>query len=228
MRVDWIIGVVVFLMFVVWAFSYYTLLSTQGAVSRSASAMRAADSVIAYMQADSYSMPANITSPAAYSGATVWAYVNRTWDGNSTRVVSSRFSNESLECMISGNILYWTADLSAGANTFYIESADIGSPLTCGASLTPPSGNQTTTWAEEHSPVFSSRGDADFCSMLSSDYGGAKAAAGSAFDFNLLVESDGSSSSCGPPLPATGEVFSFPYSGRLYEGGYVNVTVRLW
>ena len=180
MRIDWIIGFVTFLMFIIWAFSYYSLIGTAKLTARSDAALSAADGIISYLKADFTSMPANITSPASFSGTTVWAYVNRT--DNSTRVVTSMYSNESLYCMLLGNRVYWTADLSAGGNSFFIERADLDTPLACNGTLPQGDGNQTTTWAEEGAPLFSAQRNADVCALMTSDYDGVRQDAGSTFD----------------------------------------------
>jgi hypothetical protein len=229
MRVDWIVGVVTFLMFIVWAFSYYSLASTGRMESRTDAALLAADGIADYLKADFVSTPANLTSPSAAQDAVLWAYVNWTGDSaNTTRIVTERMSNESAGCMVSGNIVYWSANISAGQNVFFIERADMAAPMACSDTLPTGGANQTTLWAGEPSRTFSSQRNALVCGLLSSDYAGTKAGMGSAFDVNILIERGGSQTECGPALPVSRDIFSFPYTGPLFEGGEVNVTVRLW
>ena len=127
MRIDWIISVVIFLMFVTWSFAHYSLLGSSQTVSRSDAALTAAEKISDYMPAELLMIPANITSGADASGVTVWAYMNWTSDQkNSTAVVLNRLSGSSLNCNATGLNLYWEADLTTGDNYFFIKSIDWG------------------------------------------------------------------------------------------------------
>jgi hypothetical protein len=230
MRIDWAIAAVTFLMFLSWAFSYYTYFQQAVSVPQGQAAMRAGDAVSSYMMMKTLSMPANITLGYSAPGSVVWAYVN--WTGNfrnSTRVTLSRGSTDSLDCMISGSHLYWEADLSAGKNTFFIEQADMDAPVNCSASLPQPLGNETTAWATEPGHAFSRERNAAVCALMNSDYAAAKDAIGIGYDFRMEVSDGGAPYYCGlPNVPQGRDVFSFPYSGSLWEGGVVNITVVLW
>ncbi len=229
MRIDWIVAVVTFLMFVVWAFSSYSLISTGEALSRSEAALQAAEKIADYMKVSFSSIPANITAPSDANNATVWAYMNWTGDENSTRIVRSRLSNQSLPCGISGSRVYWKANLSAGENYFLIESADFDASLNCGQNIPGTDENQTELWASESGLVFSGSRNSQVCSEMNQTYETQKRAIGTAFDFNILIEHAGGSFTCGPPVPLSGrDVFVYPVSGKLWEGGDVNMSVRLW
>jgi hypothetical protein len=230
MRVDWIIAVVTFLMFVTWAITYYSNMPTAGEFSVSSSAMKAGKKITDYMKTQYTTLPANITSPASASNAVMWAYMN--WTGNetnTTRVVLDRLSNTSLDCMVSGSRLYWRADLSSGENYFFIQYADMQSAMNCDHSLTESDENQTTPWAAERMNIFSSSRNSQFCALANSSYEGLKDSIGTTFDFNVLIGEGGPETECGLPVPISGrDVFVFRSSGRLWEGGEVNVSVRLW
>jgi hypothetical protein len=230
MRIDWAIAAVTFLMFLSWAFSYYAYSQRADMVPQGQAALRAADDVSSYMEMKTISMPVNITFGYPAAGSVVWAYVNWTDDfQNSTRVRLSMESTASLDCMISGNRLYWEADLSAGQNSFFIEQADISIPMNCTASLPQPPGNETTAWAIEPGHAFSRERDAEICALMNSDYAGVKEGIGIGYDFRLEVSDGGAPYYCGlQNVPQGRDVFSFPYSGRLWEGGDVNIMVMLW
>jgi hypothetical protein len=160
----------------------------------------------------------------------MWAYVNWT-EGfkNSTRVTLSRGSVQGLDCMIVGSRLYWEADVSAGGNTYFIEEADMDVSMNCSATLAQPAGNQTTPWAAEPGRAFSRERNAWVCPYMSSDLASAKDDIGIDYDFRVEISDGGASYYCGAQdVPAGRDVFSFPYSGRVWEGGYANVTVMLW
>jgi hypothetical protein len=230
MRIDWIIAAVIFVMFVVWAISYYSLISAGESLSRSGSALQAAGKITEYMEAGFSSVPVNITLPGAMDDVTLWAYMNWTGDGqNSTRVVRSRLSNESLPCGIDGARLYWKANVSAGENHFLIESADLEVTLNCDDTIGATDENQTTMWAAESGTIFSEGRNSQVCGQLNQTYETEKRNIGVTFDFNILIESGGSALTCGRTVPLSGrDVFVYPVSGRLWEGGDVNISVRLW
>jgi hypothetical protein len=229
MRIDWAIAAVTFLMFLAWAFAYYTYSQTTGDVLQSGSAQRAADEVVSYMMVETTEMPVNTTIGYSAPGSVVWAYVNWTENfRNSTRVLSARGDVAGLDCMIDGNRLYWEADLSSGANAFFIEQADMDTAMNCSATLTEPEGNETTAWAQEPGRAFSRERNAEICALMGSGYAGVKEAAGIGYDFRFEVLDGATSYYCGPDVPQGRDSFSFPYSGRLWEGGEVNVTVVLW
>lgn len=230
MRIDWVIAAVTFLMFLSWAFAYYNFSVFGGAQERAASALRAADEVYYYMTVPTATLPANITMDYPAPGSVVWAYVNWTAESrNSTRVTLSRGPGQGLGCMVSGNNLYWEADLSAGDNVFFIGYADMETPMNCSASLSQPAGNQTTPWAAEPGRAFSRERNAALCAYMNTDPAAAREEMGITYYFRAEVSDGGAAYYCGTQdVPRGSEVFSFPYTGILWEGGYANVTVLLW
>lgn len=229
MRIDWIVSVVIFLMLTTWGIAHYSLIGSSQTVSKAGAALQSAERIVDYMSADLLSIPANITAPANANDATVWAYMNWTGDGaNSARVVLSRLSATSLPCNISGDTLYWKANLTTGSNYFFIENMDWDTAPNCVQPITPTSENQSMLWAAESAGIFSADKNGQVCAQINQSYQGQKSNIGVTFEFNVLIE-DGSTSECGIPVPASGrDVFVFPFSGRLWEGGNVNISVRLW
>jgi hypothetical protein len=230
MRVDWVIAVVTFVVFVGWSFSYYSLYSAGRTVPMYQAALADGEKVVDYMLVSASSTPTVFSSPGDMENVTVWAYMNWTeGEGNSTRVVTGRLSAQSLPCMISGDRLYWNDNVSSGDNYYFIEQAWLDTSLNCDAQLPQTDDNQTALWAAEGLRLFSHTRNLQLCSQLNGSYASLKAGMGAAFDFNVLIESGGARYSCGPKAPRAGmEVFTFPAEGRNWEGGGVNVTVRLW
>ncbi len=230
MRIDWVIAAVTFIMFVVWAISYYSMINVGETISRSEAALNAADKIARYMETEIRSIPANITVPDDMNNITVWAYMNWTGDGqDSTRIFRAHLSNQSLPCDISGNRVYWKANVSAGENQFLIESVDFQTSLNCDQNIGPTDENQTTLWATESGSIFSASRNSQICSQINQTYESEKRNIGVTFDFSILIESGGSAVTCGIPVPISGtDVFVYPVSGVLWEGGDVNMSVRLW
>ncbi len=230
MRIDWVVALVIFLMFAGWAFAYHSLFSAGQLVSRSGSASLAGEKILDYMQVHVSSIPASISSASPTGEITLWAYTN--WSGsgqNSTRVVQQRLSNESMPCSVSGNGVYWNASLAAGDNFFFIENAGMDTPLNCGQGVPQTQDNQTVLWAAEMVDMFSTARNAQVCGQMNSSYANTKSEIGVAFDFNVLLEGAGSVLTCGPNVPRAGrEVYVYPASGSLFEGGKINISVRLW
>ncbi len=235
MRIDWVIAIVTFIMFITWGFSYYSGISAGELITRSASALSSADSIIDYMMTDTLRTPANITSSYNVTALSIWAYMNWTDDMiNSTKVFPVSNASDNLYCVINGNFLFWTTDLTTGNNEFFIMQSDI--PIselvegeTCKSQPLVPHENQTTLGAAEPTRMFSTEMNSLACSEMNESYDDAKSSIGSLFDFNVFVDYGGNSTmECGQRIPAIRDVFAFQYSGRMYGGGFVNVTVRLW
>ncbi len=229
MRIDWIIAIFMFLMFSTWAFAYYGMINSGAVTEKGEYAIRAGENVVSYLSADFISNAAYLDAPSDADDAVMWAYMNWTGDTeDSTRVVLSRYSETSAPCMISGDRLYWTGDIKTGGNFFFIESLDYGMPVQCGASLAETDENQTKLWPTEIIEFFSDSKNLDLCQSINSSYQSVKDSIGLNMDFNVLVD-NGTEMTCGLPVPITGrDVFAFRKSGRLWEGGTVNITVRLW
>ncbi|MCK5547910.1 MAG: hypothetical protein KAI64_02780, partial [Thermoplasmata archaeon] len=166
----------------------------------------------------------------APENATLFAYMNWTGSGkNSTRVVRERLSNNSLPCMISGDKVYWNASLGVGENFFFIEHAGLDVSLACDQSIVGIDDKQAMLWAVEYRDVFSTARNADICGQMNGSYALMKSTIGVTFDFNILIGTEANATTCGSPIPRTGTgVFVYPASGALFEGGEINMSVRLW
>ncbi len=237
MRIDWIVALVIFLMFTGWAFAYYTIFNSGSIMSRSESAAIAGGRVIDHLTVRASSVPASYSSGTTGDDFTLAAYMD--WSGPenmSARVVTEQMSNASLPCVISSPsgpgstwILHWNASLVQGSNHFFIEYADLDTSLNCDQSVPKSTANAASLWAAEMKDVFSTARNSDFCGSANSSYAQKKSDIGITFDFNVLIEEPGASYTCGRAVPRTGrEVFVYPARGMLFEGGDVNMSVMLW
>jgi len=230
MRIDWVVALIIFLMFAAWAFSYYTQLNSGEIVPKAESAFLAGKMISEYMMVPASSTPASFSSASAAQDVTLWVYMNWTADTqNTTRVAASPWSGGSLPCMISGDRLYWKANLTSGDNRFFIEQALADSPPNCDQAIAETDENQAVLWADEGRSVFTGLKNAQLCATMNDSYRDMKSEIGVNFDFSVLIQESGSEYSCGLPLPRTArDIFVFPVSGALFDGGQVNVSVRLW
>lgn len=230
MRIDWIIALVVFIMFTGWAFAYYSLFSDGRIVSISESAGLAGEKIIDYMEVRLSSIPANFSLGGAPETATLYAFMN--WTGNeknSTRVVKSMLSNATLPCMISGDKIYWNASLATGDNFFILENVGMDSPMDCEETFVVVEDKQVMLWAADFRDVFSTTRNSVICSQMNNSYSLTKSTIGITFDFNILIGTEADGITCGSPIPRTGTgVFVYPATGALFEGGEINMSVRLW
>jgi hypothetical protein len=236
MRIDWIVAVIVFLMFVVWAFAYNSLLSAGQIVSMSESAKRAGSRLADYMAVGVRRMPVNFTPPSP-SEYTLTAYVSLDGlSGNSTRVLNSSMANGSLTCWLTDDLpgpgdvrqVFWNATLAAGSHYFFIEAMDENVTPLC-AQTGGMAASHADAWAVEGVRMFSSEKNARLCALMNSSYAEAKSGAGIAYDFNVLLETASGTSACGATVPRSGRtVFVYEEKGALFEGGGVNLSVRLW
>ena len=229
MRIDWIIAIFMFLMFSTWAFAYYGVMNSGTISENSDYALRTGEKVVSYLSTDFISNVAYMDALSDANNAVLWTYMNWTGDSeSSTKVVLSRYSGSSVPCMISGDRLYWEEDLSAGDNFFIIERLDHDMPVQCSASLAETDDNQTELWPTETLKFFSDSRNLELCQNINSSYSVVKNSLGVNMNFNVLVD-NGTEMTCGLPVPMTDtDVFAFQKSGRLWEGGIVNITVRLW
>lgn len=240
MRIDWIVAVVTFIMFTSWAFAYFSLIKSGELLTSSEFALTEGKSVIDFLSVNAESLPVNISSATDAENAVIWANINwsRT-DENSTRAVVDRFSNVSLPCMIvfadpsgpdAGKVsVYWLANLSTGNNFFYLENIVLNTTMQCGDTLSNPSENQTSTWAMVKRKMFSSVKNSQLCTQINTSYDEIKARMGVSLDYNVQIETGSGDLSCGYPIPKTNnDIYMVPESNYLWEGGSVNITVRLW
>jgi hypothetical protein len=230
MRIDWVVAVVVFLMFVGWAFAYHSLFSAGKIVSRTESASLAGEKIVDHIQVRLSSIPANRSSGADLDNVTLFAYMN--WTGNeknSTRVVPEQLSNASMPCSVSGDKVYWNASLKTGDNFFFIEYGETDSSLNCNQAVPLTEDNEAELWAAEHKDIFSTVKNAGVCGQMNNSYAATKSQIGVNFDFNVLLETGSGITTCGSLIPRGGrEIFIYTAKSALFEGGEINISVSLW
>jgi hypothetical protein len=138
MNVDWAVAIGVFVVFVSWSLVYYTGFFTGEAdISRGLDSL--AGRVVEYLEVAEYSMPVRYDSPESGQGV---LYAELFLPGVGESQLRVLDDGGELECMLSGDRLYWRADLETGENMFEIAYSDLDTGG-CGGSFGTMGSNQT-------------------------------------------------------------------------------------
>ncbi len=225
MDVDWIVGILVFLIFVGWAFSYYFALFEEKGDQLGLSAEIEREKITDFLSVDVYESPVKYDSPGSVSDGVLKA--KSVWyagEKNSTRVFSG---GDSLPCRVSGDDLYWQADLASGYNYFTIQVADVDEAMNCSGTFGISSSNLTVPWAFERKTMLSlSR----INEMEGMDYGVFRDSLGLSEDFRIKVEREAGDIEYGKSIPEGAvNVNSKESQKRVFESSeIVNVTIAVW
>jgi hypothetical protein len=223
MDIDWIVAIMVFLIFVGWSFSYYITLFPEGRGFLKTAADTDKERIIDFLSTDVYSVPVKVDSGGGSNivlkAKGVWYYGAK----NSTRVVKDSVS---LQCRIVGDDLYWLANLSSGWNYFHIEFSEIDSGLECDSSFSLVNVTQTVPWTLEKREMISlSR----INEMTNSSYEDFKVEVGVEEDFSVSLEWEGTKETYGKSLPVASDVYVRTYEGLVWENSKgINVSIRIW
>lgn len=225
MDVDWIVGIFVFMFFVAWGFSYYFMIFEDSTTTLEAWAQSERAKVMDYISVDVYEAPVIYESPGAVSGAVLRA--DSVWysgEKNATRVFSG---SSRLPCIISGDSIYWQADVASGSNGFRLQTAGINSTMNCTGSFSTASSNLTIPWAFEKSAMVSL---ARIGSMASMGYDSFRGLIGMNEDFSMKIERGGNETVYGKSRPqGPVDVDSREFRRTVMETGEaVNITVAVW
>lgn len=138
MNVDWAMAIGIFIVFVGWSLVYYTGFFTDD-VDISQGMDSLTGRVLGSLEAEEYSIPVRYDSPDSGQGV-LYAELFLPDIGESQMRVLGEGSE--LDCMLSGDRLYWQAELEEGDNDFQIVYSDAGLGG-CGDSLDTSGANQT-------------------------------------------------------------------------------------
>jgi hypothetical protein len=225
---DWIIALLIFLVFVSWSFQSYSAVFRAKATPLEQVAPSINDAILANITSSVYEMPVTYTSPLQESGSIMQAayYWNSDGEKNTTMV----FSNIStqLSCKISGNTIYWQSDVVAGQNNFTIRVSNrtaavmncTGTFSTTGANVTiPSSGDRRIMLSSGQISVMNSTGYTEF-----------KQGNGINREFRVSVEpTAGSIVNYGSVPPNSSNVFSRESWYKIEEtNSNAKVTVLVW
>jgi hypothetical protein len=221
MNFDWIIAIALFLVFVSWSFVYY-----MGAFSFTPDTGSGVEGisgkVIGFLETDSYDVPVEFSSPG--SGSRV-LYLDFSWPAyskNSTRIFSG---DQPLPCMISGDRVYWQADLSAGSNIFTMRYCTENTTPQCSSLFPPVNATQAMPWAaEKGSAISQARTD----QMLATNFYVFRQALGINSDFRVELESGGIVTAYGPAPPLGYDVYVKETPHVTEDREAVTVRVLTW
>lgn len=225
MDVDFIVAIFVFLVFVVWGVSFYLMLFEESGDQFALSADLSREAVMDFIHADVYEAPVVYessvpASPVVLRADDVWYHGER----NSTRVIRD---GNTLPCRISGDSLYWQADLSSGTNTFTIQTATVNSSPNCTGAFSISSYNFTVPRAFVKKRMVSS---VKIDNMTNMSYDSFRDCAGLSNDFRITVARDSGDVSYGKSVPAGPvDIFSETAQKRIFETSETaNITIAVW
>jgi len=225
MEIDWVIGIMVFLVFIGWAFAYYFAIFQQSDMQFEIAAGIERDKVLNFISASVYEAPVIYESGEAVSGAVLKA--KSVWysgEKNATKVFSG---SEALPCRIDGDDLYWQADVASGTNVFAIAMADVNTTMNCTASFAITSSNLTVPWAFEKKTMASL---ARLQQMNGTAYGTFKDALGINQNFRIKIEKASGGMTYGKSIPSGPvNVHSKEFGREIFETSeQANITIYVW
>ncbi|MEE9323208.1 MAG: hypothetical protein V3U72_01560 [Candidatus Aenigmarchaeota archaeon] len=153
MDIDWIVGIFVFIIFVGWSFSFYLTLFEKSENQFEIAARMERGKIMDFLLVDVYEVPVKCDSPGAVNNgilntSSIWYHGEK----NSTKVFSG---SELLPCRISGDNLYWQANLTNGFNYFRIQIADVNETMNCSGTFGISASNLTIPWVFERNTMIS-------------------------------------------------------------------------
>lgn len=224
MNLDWILGLVVFLIFTAWALGFYfTIYDTGPLGGLEAAAESVKDDVVAFLTAEVHQIPVRFNSSSSQTDAVLSA--THTWPlgKNSTQLLSG---SSSLPCRFSGDTIYWQADLSAGENWFTIKYANLDTPLNCNGTFDISSPNNTKPWSAEKTSMFLQE---KLDNMTATEYSSFKSSLEINRNFRLDMDINGTESSYGPAAPQHSNVHVKETAGTIYENEKtIELRVLVW
>lgn len=220
MNVDWVVAFAVFMLFVSLSFVYYLGFFEQRLdISQGLDAL--AGRIVSSLEAPEYSMPVKYDSAEAGLGV---LYAEAVLPEGMDEHVKVTGGSGGLGCMLSGDRLYWEADLVAGDNLFTITYSNY-TTLACVASLDTSGANQSFPLSAVKSLKLSETRLGELQAM---DYQGFRASM--AVQNNLRLEWDGDvSGSYGPEPPGNRDVFVRVFTRPLLESpGTAEIRALSW
>ncbi len=223
MDIDWVVAIMVFIIFVGWSFSYYfTLFPESGGIPGSV-VDADKERIIGFLSTDVYRVPVKVDSGGenniVLNASGVWYQGEK----NSTRVVKDAVS---LACRIIGDDLYWLSNLSSGSNYFHIEFSGIDTSLNCDSTFSLENSTQVVPWALERKEMISlSR----INNMTNTSYEDLKGDLGVEEDFNVYLEWGGTEETYGKTTPRGRDVHARKLESVIWENSEdINVSIRIW
>ncbi|UCD06893.1 MAG: hypothetical protein JSW41_03590 [Candidatus Aenigmatarchaeota archaeon] len=221
MNIDWIIAIALFLIFVSWSFVYYMGFFSITPDMR-AGVEGISDKVMDFLSIDVYDVPAVFNSTEVGSRV---LYMDFSWPGyskNSTRIFSG---NQSLPCYISGNRVYWQADLIQGENKFEMRYYDENVSLFCNSSFSLANATQVIPWVSEKNKAIS---QTKINQMLATNFYSFRNLLGISQDFRVELEINNVTTGYGTTPPLGYDVYVKETHGIKEDNNVVKIRVLTW
>ena len=203
--VDWIIGFVIFMLFLSWSFQYYSTFFRARGMPLDQVALGINTILMGNITISVYDTPVIYESPDATSSV-MYAYYN--WKSDDEKRTTMVFDGSSMQvtCKIDGDILYWNDDVIGGQNNFTIRVSNrTEAVMNCSGSFEVANANQTIPRAGDLRLMLSQ--DA-IDSMVASNYDYFKDVNGINRDFRIRIETAGGTTTYGSVPPNASNVFS--------------------
>jgi hypothetical protein len=220
MNVDWAMAIGIFVVFVGWSLVYYTgFFAEEGSLSGGMDTL--AERVLVSLEASEHSMPVRYDSPDAGQGV---LYAELFLPGIEEGQMKVMEGGSELDCMLSGNRLYWQANLVAGDNDFEIVYSDLDVDG-CSGSFGTSGANQTFPLSAVRSTKLSQAGLDGLQAMTYQDF---RESLG--IGNGIRLEWSGAvQGSYGPEVPGNRDVFVREFSRPLLEqAGTVEMRILAW
>jgi hypothetical protein len=225
MEIDWIVGVLVFLVFTGWAFTYYFAIFEMNKNHSEIESGLARNAITDYISTGVYEAPVKYNSPSVVSGAVLKA--KSLWyngEKNSTRVFSG---GQPLGCRIDGDDIYWQSDLVQGYNVFSISVAAVNGTMNCTGTFGISSYNLTVPWAFEGKNMVSL---AKIYNMTNTSYDDFRKLLNIGQNFRVTIEKGSGEMEYGKSIPyGPLDVYSKTSERKIFETSEMaNITIAIW
>jgi hypothetical protein len=225
MDFDTMLGAVIFIIFVAWSLAFYvSIIPEDKYASEQKAAGLTSEKVTDYLYSYVYSVPVIFESGSDAPGSVLYAE-NPWYAGNksTSRVFSG---SQSLDCIISGNDIYWQADLSTGKNYFQIRFSDAPGAPNCTGTFSTASAILSIPGALVREKRLS---EERLNNMTNTSYEDFRKSEKIAENFRLLVNSGKVSVAYGKSPGSALDVYSErSESTFLWDADPVNLTVMIW
>ncbi len=218
-EIDGIVAVAIFLLFIAWSFTYYSNIgsgSDTAVISESVNAK-----IIGYLKPEGYRVLLKYPASSPKSGAVL--YFDYMWEfGKETTMVYKGSSQ--LPCQISGNTVYFQADLTAGNNYFLMTySNETGTG--CSSTISLADIDRTSVLLKEKESIVSEK---KINEMKAMGYEEFKKHIGANNDFRVELSRGGSTETLGKALPK-GSIYSAKTISRVRETGQdIEIRTFIW
>lgn len=223
MNIDYPIALMVFIIILAWAFSFYFTLFKEKASVMETISKDISDRVVDFLTNVVYIVPTEFDTENATSNVIMYMDYFFPFGTNTTRV----FRDETpIDCMVSNHTVYWEDDLNAGNNYYTVRYSDLNTSMNCTADLNVSLANQTFPWAAEKEKRISK---VKMNNMTSIGYAAFRDSLKVSRDFRLTLNYSGRVVAFGSALPLNTTRYSHERWGRIEESGEkINITVFTW